>query len=718
MVILLLITHFLSFHYFYTFAPNTYDFWAKIRLAFTQSLIVGAVWVYVITEVLSFFNLLSFTGVTASWAGVFLIQLLYNHRHGVSYTLRHDFGEALKVLSTKTRVYFLLGFVLLIVPLIFLAVYVPPKNIDSINYHLARIQLWLQNGNVAHFGTIFVFQLYNNVLAEFIQMHVFVLSHQQDYFIQLVQFSAMLGSVCVASLIARALGLSRRLEILAGVLQFSIPIGLLESTTTQNDYVACFFFLCFVYHGVAVFNAKTRTSFVWMILSLLLGGYTKYTVFVFALPFCVWIGWRIFRQYPWPTIIKKGVFVGFIGLGLFGPFLWRNYQLFGHIPEPLPSSPLYAYQHSTERKGIACTLSGLVKNTGLHLGLPYLEYNQTIDNFVSKVHEWLGVSLNDGALSLDDYSTRFVIHEDMAGNFIHFLLIICATVAVGFLPISSLQKGIVVCAWVGFILFCTMLKFQLWSSRTHLPFFSVGSIIVAMALGRTPKKWTSVLVLGLLLMTVPYIYANSNKSLLPIRSLSKYLLGYIPNPMCVKNLSELPTYKKTLDQYYDFSYHSPCFYVKGHPSYLEKLAILRQLDNLQYFQYENESVFNQNRWQLYFSNDFAHQKHRNFLSIARHLALRPKGIGVIFTSEIGFYHYWSMLKEVTHPNLQMQYVYYHPQYATLPNEQTTFEYDYILTDNLPLVKKQIPSELIEATYITPSLQLVKLKNIQSKKHLY
>ncbi|TAF95407.1 MAG: hypothetical protein EAZ32_12860 [Cytophagia bacterium] len=717
MLILLILAAYLIFSYLYGYNQNA--FLTKTRAAFVKTLLVLAALICGITELLSSINALSPTWLAVSWGSVCAFQLGYNRSHQTQYTFFSDLRFEWVQLRNGQRWSILVFLVLFVLPLFLLAIYVPPKNVDSINYHLARVQLWLQNANVSHFGTVFVFQLYNNVMAEYILLHVLGLSAGYDFFLQLVQFFAMIGSVSAVSLIAKQIGLNKHLQLLAGILQFSIPIGLLESTSTQNDYVACFFFLSFVYYGLQFIAFNTRTTFIWAVLSLVLGGFTKYTILVFALPYCLWIGWQVFSKNNWPEIIKKSIITVGITLVVFAPFLSRNYQLFGHIPEPLPSSPLYAYQHATEKKCLNCTLSGIVKNAGLHLSLPHLNYNKQLDELIVNLHKHLKINVNERALSLDDYSTRFVIHEDMAGNFTHFvLIIISAFVIIIRQRFSTTSKAIAICTIMGFVLFCTMLKFQLWSSRTHFPFFSAGVLVVCAALSQASRKWIMALGLLLLVMTLPYIYANSNKTILPIRMLSKYALGYIPEPMCVKNPSERALYQQKLVEYYDFSKPDACLPTKAKFNYVTRIQILKKLQNLGYFNHENESIFSQNRWQLYFTNDYGHRNYLDFKEISTKITPNTAGIGVVFVNPVGYYHYWSMFREVIGTDFKMQYVRYQKEYANLANEKRTFQYEYVLTDHLKTAKGLFVPTEIDTIYATQTLQLIKLKHVHTQKHTF
>ena len=76
----------------------------------------------------------------------------------------------------------LFGAVVLVLSLI-----TTPYNWDSMTYHLPRIAHWAQNGSVAHYATHILRQISSPVLAEFVNLHVYVLTGQSDILFNLLQ---------------------------------------------------------------------------------------------------------------------------------------------------------------------------------------------------------------------------------------------------------------------------------------------------------------------------------------------------------------------------------------------------------------------------------------------------------------------------------------------------------------------------------------------------
>jgi hypothetical protein len=112
-----------------------------------------------------------------------------------------------------------------------------PSNADSLAYHLARVEHWIQNQSVAHYAVHFLQQLEFAPLAEYNLAHLHLLLGT-DRLDGLVQLCAAVVCVVAVSDMVRLLGGTRRTQLGAAVVCATIPSGLLEATTTQNDYVA------------------------------------------------------------------------------------------------------------------------------------------------------------------------------------------------------------------------------------------------------------------------------------------------------------------------------------------------------------------------------------------------------------------------------------------------------------------------------------------------
>src|SRR5262249_32912711 len=112
-----------------------------------------------------------------------------------------------------------------------IAVLAPPNTEDSMTYHLPRVVHWEQNASLAPYATHCLRQLDLQPGAEFVLLHLRLLSGG-DLASGAVQLVSMVGSLVVTSLIASGLGAKRVGQLFATRVAASVPIGVLEATST------------------------------------------------------------------------------------------------------------------------------------------------------------------------------------------------------------------------------------------------------------------------------------------------------------------------------------------------------------------------------------------------------------------------------------------------------------------------------------------------------
>jgi hypothetical protein len=709
MLILLLFISIIGSTFFFFINSDLSTPYTSLRLAFLYALLSHSGLVLIFTELASPLGLINRASVISFWlladlVVIYLVLTSQNRRHlgeRLLYILRA------KDLHFREKIGIYIAVLFLILPLFLLAIYSPPSNYDSHWYHLNRVLSWIWNGSVDHFPTIVLFQLYNNVFAEYILLHVFLIAGT-DQFVNLVQFAAMLGSVVTVSLLAKMFSASYRGQLLTALVLLSLPIGILESTTTQNDYVSCFYFLCFVLFGYRLLIHKSNLELLFFITSLVLGCFTKYTIFFFSLPFVIYFGVQFLRKYGFRSSLSllAGSLSGF--LVVFSPFFRRNYRAFGELLSPAETSTLYTQKIPVDKYGIAYTLSNIVKNIGLQIGLPYAPYNNFMDSVVEKINSALGVNTNDPGLSLDAYRTRFSIQEDMAPNTVYMFMLVLSVLFIFSKSGNRNIKFFFGLTLLGFILFCTVFKFQLWSSRTQIPFLALGSVLITQAsfIQLRPAR-LPLLVLFLFAVSMPIVFGNSAKMIVPARYVAKKITAYIPSDICPNDTVQATVFKRTVSAYYDCTMSGGCYPKRKEFTYIERLRIFSKLDSIRYYDPEKEnSVWTTSRTKAYFLNHLS--DYENFRSLLDYPLPDMNHIGVFFRKIDGFYHYWCALNQRRTKPLDMAYIRYDKQLSGLDNPQKPYYYEYILTDDIDLLRQAVPAADIASVYGTGSLKLVRL----------
>ena len=449
----------------------------SLRISFVKTLLTMSFLIFLFTEALSFFSKLTFISVVFCWVTSFLfLAVLFVVKY------QKDFRKKLiqfKKVSDffnkyKNEFYISLFFVfLIIIPLFFLALYFPPNNSDSLGYHLARVEHWIQNKSVSHYFANDIRQLIYQPFAEFIILHLRLLAGS-DLWVNLVQFFAMLGSITLVTLLAQFLGLNYKFQILSAALALSIPMGIMQATTTQNDNIVSFFFLAFIYFGLLLIrkNKNIFSNVFFSAISLGLGFLTKATCAVFSFPFSVWFAFVLLKKYR-KKAFSIGIFFLVCIFMINFPFWERNYSLSGN---PFGENSTFRMMRN-EKMGVSLFISNLIRNVSTHMAFPFGNrlFNRIVGIFHEKV---LRVSVEEKSTTFCNmiYEPFFGMHEDYAGNFF-FIFLLFFSLFYFFLNFKDLFFLIPYCLSLigGYLLFSGLFKWQPWITRLDLPFF-LGSV--------------------------------------------------------------------------------------------------------------------------------------------------------------------------------------------------------------------------------------------------
>lgn len=482
------------------------------RSSFLSASIIWGLSLTIITEILSLLGWLTFGWLLGLW-GVTGIAWAFTYLWPVERNLRlrpmPKIPPALAVL--------LLGVSLIVAITGLIALIAPPNNSDSMTYHMSRVVHWIQNRSVAFYPTHILRQLHQNPWAEFAVMNFQILS-SGDRLADLVQWFSMVGSILGVTLIAMQLGAGMRGQILAAVVAATLPMGILQASSTQNDYVVCYWLVCFVYYTVTlmVTGSMGWSPVLGAGVSLGLAILTKATAYLFAFPFLLWLVLSRLKTARWESWRSPFVMVLLafsINVGHYG----RNLDLYGSVMGPRQERKMYV----NDLYAVSTVISNIVRNLGLHLGTPFAQVNAVIERGIRVLHTPLGLDVSDPRTTWGGKEFHIPImsnHEDKAGNPIHLALIIMSVcLALKWRELrgarSLLHYSIAVT--IAFLLFNLVFRWQPWHSRLHLPLFVLWSPFVAIVLCRIPNHRVAASIATILILSaLPWVFYNKSRPLL------------------------------------------------------------------------------------------------------------------------------------------------------------------------------------------------------------
>jgi hypothetical protein len=380
-----------------------------------------------------------------------------------------------------------------------IALLTPSNNWDSLTYHLARVMHWLQQQSVAHYPTNMDAQLQLGPWSEFVQAHLWLL-WGGDRFANLEQWSAMVGSMIAASWLAGELvpeGVAAtakaRTEAFAALLVVTLPTGIVEAITTQTDYTTAFWLLCFAGLAMAWWREPANRAYALGFGAALgLGVLTKFTMVIYAAPVgvaaAIALAWRE-RRAP-NQILLPGIASLAVCLAIVSPHFIRNRAVYGSAM----GSQAVQTENRVPRLSVAGIAANLIRNAELQANTGIRPLTHVVNRMLATLESWTGRPPNDPDFSSGERDStppdEFLVFDSYASSPWQAALIpLAAIVAVAGRGRNRLTLLALALGFAGMVLFCCVLRWQIWNSRYHLPLLVFFMPAVAAVLVPCAPRW-------------------------------------------------------------------------------------------------------------------------------------------------------------------------------------------------------------------------------------
>jgi hypothetical protein len=336
----------------------------------------------------------------------------------------------------------------------------------------------------------------------------------------------MLGSLTGVSLIAKQLGGGKESQILAALIAACLPMGILQASSTQTDYVVTLWLVCFAHYVLRLLEVSkgqlpnwTESSLAGLSLGLAL--LTKPTAYLVAAPFLAWLCLSLARRCGVrfiEIVLVISVTAASINLGHY----IRNIEVFES-----PMGPASSISHisrisnaSPDRTFLVSQfMSTVIRNTAVEMSTPFYYGNRITEVIVEKLETMLRL---DGGNRDFRLSTR-QNHEDFAGNPIHLLLIVlcgAALLGAGKRGRASIIQHYVLSLFTGYLILCFYLEWNIWITRLHLTLFVLWAAAIATTLSGTVFARTRTFAIILLIITSQFaLFYNQARPLLGARNI-------------------------------------------------------------------------------------------------------------------------------------------------------------------------------------------------------
>jgi hypothetical protein len=159
----------------------------------------------------------------------------------------------------------------------------------------------------------------------------------------------------------------------------------------------------------------------------------------------------------------------------------------------------------------------MVRTAALHGGTPVDGLNRV---GVRAIETLLGDRSNDprSTIATTSFDIPFSLHEDLAGNLPHFLLVTLGLLSLPFLRASNARtlRAYGAAVVLGAVLYSAILMWQPWASRLHTPLFMLSAPLIAAVLaGRRHghERILPIVAAVLFAYSLPFVTLNATRPL-------------------------------------------------------------------------------------------------------------------------------------------------------------------------------------------------------------
>ena len=478
--------------------------------AVLRAAVVWGIYLIFITEALSLFEAIEVAWLAIGWTIPIAVT-------GAWLIRRARFGRPLVIprLHRPSDMHIAGAVAIVVIVTATVAWFAPPQTWDSLTYHMSRVAHWAQQESVEPFATGIETQNSRSPMAEFAILHGYVLA-SGDRLANFVEWTAMIGTLVGVALIAGRLGANKRGQWLGVVFAATLPMGIVQASSTMNDYVVTLWVVIVAVETLNLIGEPDRSDpLVFGALAAGLAIATKPISVPYLLPFAALMAFALLRtRGVWRTFEWAGFSLAVVILLSFG-LLSRNLRVYGS-----PLNPAEVSLHGDQPRTVKTLISNLSRNVSLHLGTPSPHVNKATASAILALHNVIGIDPNDprttsaGRFRVSPPSTA----ENLAGNPLHALIILV------FLPVLVLKrkelrsdlKWYAILAVSSLLLFSIIFKWQIFASRYHLPFFVLNAPWVGLIVAKARHRaWSALFSIGLLVAAIPWLLQIRSRPLVP-----------------------------------------------------------------------------------------------------------------------------------------------------------------------------------------------------------
>ena len=593
---------------------DKHAFLFDLSLSLIKAFIGIAFFSYIICETLSIFNVFSFNYILFSWVLVNGL-IFYLNKEKIKLNVFSIFSQKITIPKQERNILYFIFF-LIILPLLLLAIFIPPNNWDSMAYHLPRMEHWIQNKNIYPYPTNIVRQVLTSPLSEYMIANFQILA-STDAFSNLIQFASFILILCSGTLIFSLLKISLKGQLFLLLALLSIPMMLFQATTTQTDLLASFFFLSFILFGLLVIKSDDNftTNFIFLALSLTLGILTKYHIAIFAAPIVIYLLFDLLKKKNNNNIIFA-ILISILTIAIIlVPLFLRNIYFFGSITGKDLFDENATIVNSTI--SIQNMLSNNFKHIVDFISLPINGYNNLLFSLNHTLHNVIGISENTPGNNWAGapFTVNNHLNEDTAGSIIHAALILLSLFLIFKLKHKTKLLLLFAYCFIAFSLYGLLFRYTPFDIRLLLPVLILLIIISTYIIYTyiTNRYIINGMMLLFLIISIFPIYFNRAKPIIGNPFYLRRVLTNSPKGDLDKASLALLTSSNKEGILNNYIFVDSTYTLKKDLSKEQRKLLFKLEDSIGLFDFDKKTIFQKSRLDNYFTQNSSIQKNMDTL---------------------------------------------------------------------------------------------------------
>ena len=450
---------------------------------------IWTLYIYAVTEILSVFHSVCFITLFFAWLILDVILMICLTRIHIHTENPNE------IVINKNGILRTIILIIFGCAVTYLSIKIVPYNMDSMAYHLGRIANWAQNRSVAHYASSILRQVCSPVLAEFVNLNIYVLMQGNDIFFNLLQSFSYLLNIYLVYKIAERIGCDKGGTLFAAILFATSPTCFAEALSTQVDEFAALWLLAYVYLILDVvydsekIKIQRETVFRILIIAQIISfGYlTKPTVILAMVVFAVWMVIKsALRKDDRKSILTWCISVPFTSFVIIMPELIRNIITFHSV-----SSKMAGKAQMVGSLDPRYIFVGMLKNMFHNLPSVYWPW---MKKFVQDIVYWsayhLGINADSEAIS--EGAGSYVLqtppdytYDTSINPVISALFFLCILFFIILRIYDHHKKRRYVLsystvAFSSFVMLCMTARWEPYVSRYMVPYFAILSPAIAL----------------------------------------------------------------------------------------------------------------------------------------------------------------------------------------------------------------------------------------------